>query len=75
MTLQIMIVLLPGWFCFDFRQVACGAIMMVPFRESSARGSFLQRCDDEPYFEDESPTLSLPPNVVLPTELIQPDNS
>jgi|SaaInl74LU_5_DNA_1037368.scaffolds.fasta_scaffold24249_1 hypothetical protein len=33
-------------------------------------GSSLQRCDDEPYFEDETETPALsspPPNVVLPT--------
>jgi hypothetical protein len=69
-----------GWVWYKNKKhamnaAAAKALDCFAFRESSARGSFLQRCDDEPYFEDETPTLSLPPNVVLPTELIQPDNS
>jgi hypothetical protein len=44
------------------------------FRKNDSDSS-LRRCDDEPYFEDETPSFSLPPNVVLPTELIQPNNT
>ena len=54
---------------------AAKALDCFTFRKNDS-GSSLQRCDDEPYFEDEMPTLSLPPpNVVLPTEVIQPDNT
>ena len=55
---------------------AAKALDCFAFRENNNSSSSLQRCDDEPYFEDEAPALSSPPpNVELPKELIQPDNT
>ena len=55
---------------------AAKALDCFAFRANDASDNSRQRCDDEPYFEDEAPALSSPPpKVELPKELIQPDNS
>ena len=50
--------------CFSFRSKD---------DDSSDSRPMMYRCDDEAYVEGEAPRLILPPNVVLPTELIQPN--
>jgi hypothetical protein len=50
--------------CFSFRSKNDGD-------DSNDSSPIMYRCDDEAYGEGEAPRLVLPPNVVLPTELIQ----
>ena len=52
--------------CFSFRSKNDGD-------DSNDSSPIMYRCDDEAYGEGEAPRLVLPPNVVLPTELIQPN--